>query len=111
MEKWITLDARMRELGFVVGISSHVFTLDLSRQKMLVVEGEQRKGAIYFTFYLVCYAKERVSYIQVYGDDMPVVDMFKKVRNYIVSLNKKRAKKERAEKARLELEQFAAVKT
>lgn len=103
MEKWITLDARMRELGFAVGIPSHVFTLDLSRQKMLVVEGEVRKGAIYYTFYLVCYAKERVSYIQVYGEEMPVVDMFKSVHHYMVSLNKKRAKKEKAEKERLKI--------
>ncbi|MBC2294740.1 hypothetical protein HCC36_16070 [Listeria booriae] len=103
MEKWITLDARMRELGFAVGISSYVFTLDLSRQKMLVVEGEPRKGAIYYAFYLVCYAKERVSFIQVYGEDMPVVDMFKKVRSYMTSLNKQRLRKEKVGKGRLRI--------
>lgn len=108
MEKWITLDARMRELGFVVGVSSYLFTMDLSREKMLVVEGELGKGAIFFTFYMICYAKGRISYTQVYCEGVPVVEMFKKVRSYVISLNKKRERKERMEKARLE--QIAAVK-
>lgn len=53
MAKYRTLDERFKSLGFCVGIPYQVYTLDLSRQTMLIVEGVRKKGyATYqYSFY------------------------------------------------------------
>ncbi|MCY7879449.1 hypothetical protein MOB05_20400, partial [Bacillus spizizenii] len=69
------VDKRFRSLGFNVGIPSLVFVRSLSRDCMLVVEGERIKGfAEYrYTFYKTRYLPDgRMTSLKVYMENQSI---------------------------------------
>ncbi|MED1759587.1 hypothetical protein P4U87_11710 [Bacillus subtilis] len=79
------VDKRFKSLGFNVGIPSLVFVRSLSRDCMLVVEGERVKGfAEYrYTFYKTrCLPDGRMTSLKVYMENQSI----KRVLHRVASL-------------------------
>ncbi|WP_258319507.1 hypothetical protein [Listeria monocytogenes] len=96
--KKISMSSEMKRLGFLVGIDYLVYTKELSRSTMLVVEGSKVKGhAEYmYTFYKVFYEgkQQYAKYLKVYITNQSAVNIIKKVENYLkfvqINYNQKR---------------------
>ncbi|MBC1565059.1 hypothetical protein [Listeria booriae] len=91
MERWVSLDERMKSLGFLVGIASTLYVLDLNRNAMLIVEGERVKGFSErrFSFYKMIYANGKRVHLKVYRERVSASDMFVKVNSFMEYIKKK----------------------
>ncbi|KAA6449663.1 hypothetical protein [Bacillus swezeyi] len=80
------VDDRFRKLGFVVGMPSLVFVRNLSRDCMLVVEGETRKGysEYRYTFYKTCYLPDgRMTSVKVYMENESIKRVLPRVASFL----------------------------
>lgn len=83
----ISVNSEFERLGFQTGINYLVYTKDLSRSTMLVVEGAQVNGysEYLYTFYK-CYFEKNKRYarhMKVYMTNEPALNVIKKVENYL----------------------------
>ncbi|HHP8973496.1 TPA: hypothetical protein ACSJUE_002289 [Listeria monocytogenes] len=87
----ISVNSEFERLGFLTGINYLVYTKELSRSTMLVVEGAQVKGnsEYLYTFYKCYYEKQKqyAKYIKVYMANESALNVIKKVENYLSYLN------------------------
>ncbi|KKI85326.1 hypothetical protein WZ76_15805 [Shouchella clausii] len=85
LKNYRTLDERFRALGFCVGIPYRVYTLDLSRQTMLIVEGVKMKGyATYrYTFYKRTYLPNGKKREKVYAENVSASRVLHKVASFL----------------------------
>ncbi|WP_017474041.1 hypothetical protein [Bacillus licheniformis] len=80
------VDNRFRRLGFNVGIPSLVFVRSLSRDCMLVVEGENRKGfsEYRYTFYKTRYLPDgRMTSVKVYMENESIKRVLPRVASFL----------------------------
>ncbi|AVV06793.1 TPA: hypothetical protein OUF62_002912 [Listeria monocytogenes] len=93
----ISVNSELKRLGFSVGLNYLVFTKELSRSTMLVVEGSNVKGfsEYRYTFYKVYYEKQKeyAKYTKVYMRNESAFNVIRKVENYLLYLDKHRRKK------------------
>lgn len=85
------VDKRFKSLGFNVGIPSLVFVRSLSRDCMLVVEGERVKGfAEYrYTFYKTRYLPDgRMTSLKVYMENQSIKRVLRRVASFLLYLSK-----------------------
>ncbi|MGF9604203.1 hypothetical protein ABEW95_20835 [Bacillus subtilis] len=85
------VDKRFRSLGFNVGIPSLVFVRSLSRDCMLVVEGERVKGfAEYrYTFYKTRYFPDgRMTSLKVYMENQSIRRVLHRVASFLSFLER-----------------------
>lgn len=88
----ISVNSEMKRLGFIVGINYLIFTKELSRSTMLVVEGSKVKGfsEYRYTFYKVYYEKhkEYAKYTKVFMRNESAFNVIRKVEHYLLYLDK-----------------------
>ncbi|WP_145725986.1 MULTISPECIES: hypothetical protein [Bacillus subtilis group] len=80
------IDQRFKLLGFNVGIPSLVFVRSLSRDCMLVVEGENRKGfsEYRYTFYKTRYLPDgRMTSVKVYMENESIKRVLPRVASFL----------------------------
>ncbi|AMK71534.1 MULTISPECIES: hypothetical protein [Bacillus] len=85
------VDKRFRSLGFNVGIPSLVFVRSLSRDCMLIVEGERVKGfAEYrYTFYKTRYLPDgRMTSLKVYMENQSIRRVLHRVASFLSFLER-----------------------
>ncbi|USP95510.1 hypothetical protein [Bacillus vallismortis] len=85
------VDYELRRLGFNVGIPSLVYVRSLSRDCMLVVEGERVKGfAEYrYTFYKTRYLPDgRMTSLKVYMENQSIKRVLHRVASFLLFLKK-----------------------
>ncbi|AUZ37376.1 MULTISPECIES: hypothetical protein [Bacillus] len=85
------IDEKFKKLGFNVGITSLVFVRSLSRDCMLVVEGERVKGfAEYrYTFYKTRYLPDgRMTSLKVYMENQSIKRVLHRVASFLLFLEK-----------------------
>ncbi|WEZ04601.1 hypothetical protein P5666_00525 [Bacillus subtilis] len=85
------VDKRFKSLGFNVGIPSLVFVRSLSRDCMLVVEGERIKGfAEYrYTFYKTRYLPDgRMTSLKVYMENQSIKRVLQRVASFLMFLKR-----------------------
>lgn len=85
------VDNHFKRLGFNVGIPSLVFVRSLSRDCMLVVEGERVKGfAEYrYTFYKTRYLPDgRMTSLKVYMENQSIKRVLHRVASFLLFLEK-----------------------
>lgn len=85
------VDNRFRRLGFNVGIPSLVFVRSLSRDCMLVVEGENRKGfsEYRYTFYKTRYLPDgRMTSVKVYMENESIKRVLPRVASFLSFMGK-----------------------
>ncbi|WP_289730630.1 hypothetical protein [Bacillus velezensis] len=96
------VDNHFKRLGFNVGIPSLVFVRSLSRDCMLVVEGERVKGfAEYrYTFYKTRYLPDgRMTSLKVYVEDQSIKRVLHRVASFLSFLERtKQIEQEECEK-------------
>ncbi|MEC3675498.1 hypothetical protein P9176_13845 [Bacillus velezensis] len=96
------VDNHFKRLGFNVGIPSLVFVRSLSRDCMLVVEGERVKGfAEYrYTFYKTRYLPDgRMTSLKVYVEDQSIKRVLHRVASFLSFLEStKQIEQEECEK-------------
>ncbi|WP_099221853.1 hypothetical protein [Listeria costaricensis] len=83
-----SLDQFFKEAGFNVGISRLVYTRDIGKQTMLIVEGRRVKGAsdLRFTFYKASYEPRfhgKMSRVKVYCVDKPARQVLQRVYRHL----------------------------
>ncbi len=85
MTKYRTLDERFKSLGFCVGIPYQVYTLDLSRQTMLIVEGVREKGysTYRYSFYKRTYLPNGKKREKVYADNVSASRVLHQVASFL----------------------------
>ncbi|MGF7536090.1 hypothetical protein AAGG74_20840 [Bacillus mexicanus] len=85
------VDNHFKRMGFNVGIPSLVFVRSLSRDCMLVVEGERVKGfAEYrYTFYKTKYLPDgRMTSLKVYIENQSIKRVLHRVASFLLFLKK-----------------------
>ncbi|QPZ41492.1 hypothetical protein I7X10_16450 [Bacillus halotolerans] len=85
------VDDQFNRLGFIVGIPSLVFVRNLSRDCMLIVEGERVKGfAEYrYTFYKTRYLPDgRMTSLKVYIENQSIKRVLRRVASFLLYLSK-----------------------
>ncbi|MED2970156.1 hypothetical protein P9422_10315 [Bacillus atrophaeus] len=85
------VDDQFKRLGFIVGIPSLVFVRNLSRDCMLIVEGERVKGfAEYrYTFYKTRYLPDgRMTSLKVYIENQSIKRVLRRVASFLLYLSK-----------------------
>ncbi|EPD3870772.1 TPA_asm: hypothetical protein GF125_01740 [Listeria monocytogenes] len=83
----MSVNSEMKRLGFIVGLGYQVFTKELSRSTMLVVEGSEIEGysEYRYTFYKVYYEKHKryAKYSKVFMQNESAFNIIKKVESYL----------------------------
>ncbi|EAG7618520.1 hypothetical protein BLI29_07600 [Listeria monocytogenes] len=92
----MSVNSEMKRLEFIVGLGYQVFTKELSRSTMLVVEGSKVKGfsEYRYTFYKVYYEKQKeyAKYTKVYMRNESAFNVIRKVEKYLFYLDKHKRK-------------------
>lgn len=94
-----TVDKAFQALGFNVGIPYYVFTQDIGKYTMLVVEGERLQGyrtasgkrvrgssELHYTFYKARYHKhmnQKQTRYDVYCQRVPIQEVLARVENFL----------------------------
>ncbi|EAD0695903.1 hypothetical protein BCA24_00475 [Listeria monocytogenes] len=87
-----SVNTEMQQLGFIVGIPYYVFTKQISRYTLLVVEGTKVKGysEIRYSFYKVTYDprhRGKPSRVKIYLKDESVVAAIRSIQRFISHFN------------------------
>ncbi|EAC4704706.1 hypothetical protein ACSDVA_001268 [Listeria monocytogenes] len=87
-----SVNTEMQQLGFIVGIPYYVFTKQISRYTLLVVEGTKVKGyaEIRYSFYKATYDprhRGKPSRVKIYLKDESVVAAIRSIQRFISHFN------------------------
>ncbi|ELY0461706.1 hypothetical protein SLM20_000955 [Listeria innocua] len=87
-----SVNTEIQQLGFVVGIPYYVFTKQIGRYTLLVVEGAKVKGyaEIRYTFYKATYEPRnggRPSRVKIYLKDKSVIAVIRSIQRFTSHFN------------------------
>ncbi|EAC6224667.1 hypothetical protein EIN99_01565 [Listeria monocytogenes] len=87
-----SVNIEMQQLGFIVGIPYYVFTKQISRYTLLVVEGTKVKGyaEIRYSFYKATYDprhRGKPSRVKIYLKDESVVAAIRSIQRFTSHFN------------------------